>query len=304
MGNSPGTPKTQPGTDRGTPTHTLVAPKSGLNTRRGGAVIDWPELRAFSLVTEDEAILALNKPAGISVTGERHDTDIVAAAAAAGETLYPVHRIDKVTSGLVLLAKELAAHGQLTRQFNKQTAEKAYLAVVTAPGLPERGVIDLPLSVGRKNRVRIAAPRESIRQAPSTPDTPARWFVDAADLLGGKNYPSITEFHTVLRAGDHTVLALRPITGRRHQIRVHLAWIGHPIVGDPLFDRSGTHSRTYLHSWRLGLSASWRMPPELSLQAVPERDFWLPTQADDAEAILERADILLGHHQSSLRTSE
>lgn len=251
--------------------------------------IDWSQLRERSLITEDAAILALNKPAGISVTGERHDTDIVELAAAAGETLYPVHRIDKVTSGLVLLAKELPAHGQLTRQFNKQTADKAYLAVVCDTGLPDRGVIDLPLSVGRKNRVRIAAPRESIRHEAD------RWFVDPADLLSGKNYPSLTHFATVLRHDEYTVLALRPVTGRRHQIRVHLAWIGHPIVGDPLFDRSATHPRTHLHSWRLALTAPWRTPPELALEAVPSEDFWTPVGADPARAtsLLQHATDLL-----------
>ncbi|MGV9412959.1 RluA family pseudouridine synthase [Nocardia sp. NPDC003693] len=228
----------------------------------------WPELRKNSLISEDPAVLALNKPAGISVTGERHDTDIVELAAAAGETLYPVHRIDKVTSGLVLLAKELPAHGELTRQFNKRTARKAYLAVTASTGLPARGVIDLPLSVGRKNRVRIAAPRESIRRAGD------RWEVPEGELLAGKNYPSITEFVTLADTGTHTVLALRPLTGRRHQIRVHLAWIGHPIVGDPLFDKSGAHARTHLHSWRLGLDASWRTPPVLDLEAEPGPDFW------------------------------
>ncbi|MFC9436443.1 RluA family pseudouridine synthase [Nocardia sp. NPDC057030] len=247
--------------------------------------MDWSELRARFLVDEDEAILALHKPAGISVTGERHDADLVELAAAAGETLYPVHRIDKVTSGLVLLAKELGAHGQLTRQFNKQTAEKAYLAIVAAGDLPETGVIDLPLSVGRKNRVRIAAPRESIRREAN------RWFVADADLLDTKNYPSRTDFATVLRRDDYAVLALRPITGRRHQIRVQLAWIGHPIVGDPLFDKTGAHDRTFLHSWRLGLTADWRTPPVLDLEAAPDAEFWRPIQAEAgaADELLHRA---------------
>ncbi|WP_280234887.1 RluA family pseudouridine synthase [Nocardia cyriacigeorgica] len=254
--------------------------------------IDWPDLRERCRLDEDEAIVALNKPAGISVTGERHDTDIVQAAAAAGETLYPVHRIDKVTSGVVLLAKDLAAHGQLTRQFNKQTARKTYLAIVATPAeqLPDTGTIDLPLSVGRKNRVRIAAPRESIRVADD------RWFVESADLLDTKNYPSTTRFATVLRHGAHTVLALRPVTGRRHQIRVHLAWIGHAITGDPLFDKSTAHDRTYLHSWRLGLAADWRTPPELNLEAPPGESFWAPiaSASDDPAELLQRAAERLG----------
>ncbi|WP_040833342.1 RluA family pseudouridine synthase [Nocardia brevicatena] len=233
--------------------------------------IDWPDLRARCRLDEDEAVLALNKPAGISVTGERHDTDIVRAAQAAGETLYPVHRIDKVTSGLVLLAKDLGAHGQLTRQFNKQTAYKAYLAVVSSQTrLPDTGVIDLPLSVGRKNRVRIAAPRERIRRDGD------RWFVADADLLPTKNYPSRTDFAVLARYDGHTALALYPATGRRHQIRVHLAWVGHPILGDPLFDRSGAQTRTRLHSWRLDLTADWRPDGRLTLEAPADPGFWEP----------------------------
>ncbi|WP_254190085.1 pseudouridine synthase family protein [Nocardia noduli] len=253
--------------------------------------MNWPQLRDRYLIAADDAVIALNKPAGISVTGERHDTDIVELAEAAGQTLYPVHRIDKVTSGLVLLAFDLAAHGELTRQFNKQTARKAYLAVVDDPELPDRGVIDLPLSVGRKNRVRIAAPREAIHESGS-----GRWYVDEDDLLDTKRYPSVTHFATVARAEGRALLALRPITGRRHQIRVHLAWIGHPIVGDPLFDRSGAQPRAHLHSWRLGLSASWRTPPELDLEATPEPDFWEPVAvaASDPVELLDRATALLG----------
>ncbi|MBF6438511.1 RluA family pseudouridine synthase [Nocardia cyriacigeorgica] len=254
--------------------------------------IDWPDLRERCRIEEDDAIVAVNKPAGISVTGERHDTDIVQAAAAVGETLYPVHRIDKVTSGVVLLAKDLAAHGQLTRQFNKQTARKTYLAIVSTPegDLPDTGTIDLPLSVGRKNRVRIAAPRERIQ------DSEGRWFVHPADLLDTKNYPSTTRFATVLRDRDHTVLALRPVTGRRHQIRVHLAWIGHAIAGDPLFDTSGAHERTYLHSWQLALAADWRTPPELNLEAEPGAGFWAPLTAEPkaTAALLHSAVERLG----------
>src|SRR3954466_4144379 len=109
---------------------------------------DWADISRRDVVYEDEAVLALKKPVGISVMGERHETDLVRLAADAGEVLYPVHRIDKVTSGLVLLAKDLAVHGGLTRQFNARTVEKGYLAITRTTGLPEKGTIDLPLSVG------------------------------------------------------------------------------------------------------------------------------------------------------------
>ncbi|MFC6009783.1 RluA family pseudouridine synthase [Nocardia lasii] len=239
--------------------------------------LDWRGVRENYTVFADDAVLALNKPSGISVTGERHDTDLVELALAAGTQLYPVHRIDKVTSGLVLLATDLAAHGPLTRQFNNQTARKTYLAIVAGADLPDRGVLDLPLSVGRKNRVRIAAPREAIQRDGD------RWFVAENDLLPAKNYPSRTEFVTVARRGDQALLALHPVTGRRHQIRVQLAWIGHPILGDPLFDRTGTLPRTHLHSWRLGLDAAWLTPPVLDLDATPGPDFWAPLTDDPAE---------------------
>ncbi|WP_410874078.1 RluA family pseudouridine synthase [Nocardia sp. A7] len=239
--------------------------------------LDWRSVRENCTVFADDAVLALNKPSGISVTGERHDTDLVELAQAAGTQLYPVHRIDKVTSGLVLLATDLAAHGPLTRQFNNQTARKAYLAIVSGADLPDRGEIDLALSVGRKNRVRIAAPREAIQRAGD------RWFLDEADLLPAKNYPSRTLFSTVARHGEHALLALRPVTGRRHQIRVQLAWIGHPILGDPLFDRTAALPRTHLHSWKLGLDADWLAPPVLDLEATPGPDFWEPFTSDPDE---------------------
>ena len=73
---------------------------------------EWADIRGPNVVLEDEAVLVLNKPAGISVMGERHETDLVRMAAAAGEDLFPVHRIDKVTSGAVLVATELRAHGR------------------------------------------------------------------------------------------------------------------------------------------------------------------------------------------------
>ena len=120
---------------------------------------EWAGIRDGGVVFEDEAVLVLNKPAGVSVMGERHETDLVRMAAGAGEELFPVHRIDKVTSGAVLFAKELRWHGPLTRQFATRTVGKTYLAITGPGGLPARGAIDLPLSTGRKGRVRVAAPR-------------------------------------------------------------------------------------------------------------------------------------------------
>jgi tRNA pseudouridine32 synthase / 23S rRNA pseudouridine746 synthase len=220
------------------------------------------------VLAEDAGTLALDKPPGISVMGERHDDDVVELAARAGEELFPVHRIDKVTSGVVLLARTLAAHGPLTRQFAARTAAKGYLAVVEGADLPAHWTIELPLGVGRKNRVRIAAPRESLRF------DGARWGVDPADVIAGKpNYPSTTEVHRLLDDGRRTLVLALPRTGRRHQIRVHLAWTGSAVVGDPLF--GGTGERTHLHSWRLRL-------PETAVDVVAAPDAGF-TAALDAE---------------------
>lgn len=256
---------------------------------------EWAQLRAGRVVLEDEAVLVLNKPAGISVTGERHDTDLVRLAREAGEELFPVHRIDKVTSGAVLLAKELRWHGGLTRQFSKQTVAKAYLAITAPGGLPTAGTIDLPLSAGRKNRVRVAAQRAAI----VADWAEGRWSVPQAAVFGQvRVYPSVTSFRTLWQDRDRALLLVWPTTGRRHQIRVHLAWIGHPIAGDPLFRSAsastaasaaagggaasgggaagGDAARAYLHSWRLEFDAAWRDGARVRVEAPPGDGFWVP----------------------------
>jgi tRNA pseudouridine32 synthase / 23S rRNA pseudouridine746 synthase len=240
----------------------------------GSGAVGWEELRQACVVFEDEAALVLNKPAGISVTGERHETDLVRLAAAAGVELFPVHRIDKVTSGAVLLAKQLRWHGGLTRQFGKQTVSKAYLAIVRPGGLPPAGTIDLPLSVGRKNRVRVAAQRAAI----AADEAAGTWSVPPGEVFGQvRVYPSLTRFACLWQDPEQALLAVRPVTGRKHQIRVHLAWIGHAVAGDPLFPaaRAGT-DRTHLHSWGLAFTADWRAGERLRVEAPPGRDFWAP----------------------------
>jgi tRNA pseudouridine32 synthase/23S rRNA pseudouridine746 synthase len=233
---------------------------------------EWSGIRDGAVVFEDEAVLVLNKPAGVSVMGERHETDLLRLAAAAGEELFPVHRIDKVTSGAVLFAKQLRWHGPLTRQFAARTVGKTYLAITAPGGLPAHGVIDLPLSTGRKSRVRVAAPRASI-VADADRGT---WSVPESEVFAHvRTYPSVTAFATVWQDGRHALLAVRPVTGRRHQIRVHLAWIGHPVEGDPLFGPADA-PRTLLHSWRLAFDAAWRDGSRVRAEAAPGPDFWAP----------------------------
>ncbi|MBB5933347.1 RluA family pseudouridine synthase [Streptomyces zagrosensis] len=254
---------------------------------------EWTQIRdrAGSIVREDAAFLVLNKPAGISVMGERHESDLVRMADEVGETLIPCHRIDKVTSGAVLFAKEQRIQSEVTRQFNKRTVDKTYLALVPTAGLPGglplRGTIDMPLSVGRKNRVRVGAQREDIAASvpqgpagPAGPDTAhGSWRVPQEKVFTHvKTYPSITHFTRLWSDDRHTLLVIEPITGRRHQIRVHLAWIGFPIVGDPLFDKQAAArgERTGLHSWRLSFDATWAGNERITVSAEPSDDFWAP----------------------------
>lgn len=233
----------------------------------------WTEIRKKSVVFEDDAVLVLNKPSSISVVGDRQEIDLTTLAHDAGEKLMPVHRVDKETSGVIIFAKEQRVHSELTRQFHRRSVEKAYLAITRSQGLPDQGVIDLPLSAGRKKRVRVGTNRKNIMFDKSR----NYWSVAPSDVLTDtKTYPSITLFANVWESEHNTLLVIRPITGRRHQIRVHLAWIGHPIYGDPLFDRDRELSvgRTLLHSWRIAFDATWSNNTRIEVEAAPGEDFW------------------------------
>lgn len=247
----------------------------------------WEDLRNSCGLFEDDAILVLNKPAGISVVGERHSDDLLSLAKDAGELVYAVHRIDKVTSGAVLLAKDLKTHGELTRQFAKRNVEKSYLAITPTVGMPSSATLDLPLYTASSGRVRIAGNRSDIvfdaaQQSWRIPDdrVPAK----------PRHFPSRTDFVKVFESDTHTLLLLRPFTGRRHQIRVHLAWVGHPISGDPLFDKKASSSgnRTALHSLQLSFDTDWMPQPRMEIEAVPTADFWAPFSGELPTDIIDR----------------
>ena len=232
----------------------------------------WTSIRSASIF-EDDRIIVIDKPSGISVMGERHGQDLVTLAAEVGEKIIPVHRIDKVTSGVVLFAKDQESHSPLTRQFAKRQTEKQYLAIVNSVDLPEKFTIDLPLVTAANSRVRIASKRSNIyfdadintfkvpesSIDPSTKNFPAQSFVKVIDQTSGK-----------------TLVSVWPLTGRRHQIRVHLAWIGFPILGDPLFKSTSgfqSHPQTLLHSFRLELDIPWSDPIKRLFESSPNSKF-------------------------------
>ncbi|MBL7007918.1 MAG: RluA family pseudouridine synthase [Planctomycetes bacterium] len=181
------------------------------------------EFDGLEVIYEDDSVVAVNKPPGISVhpskghlTGslihlvhERHramhgDTDDV-------PTLC--HRLDRETSGVVLAAKDQLARTRIGRQFEARTVQKTYLALVVGEMAEEAGVIDLPIGRALTASVRL---KMNVRHDP-----------------GG--LPSQTEWRVAKRIPGHTLVELRPRTGRQHQLRVHLAAIGHPILGDKLY---------------------------------------------------------------------
>jgi 23S rRNA pseudouridine1911/1915/1917 synthase len=186
-------------------------------------------------VYEDEDIVALDKPADLVVhpgAGTRGTTTLVEALLAT-RNLPPsddparpgiVHRIDKETTGILVVAKTPRALESLKRQFAERRVEKAYLAWVAGTLDETEGAIDAP--VGRD------------------PHAPRRMAV----VADGR--PSQTEFAVLAREPKRTLLLVRPRTGRTHQIRVHFRYIGHPVVGDGLYGGPRA-AGLMLHAWRL-----------------------------------------------------
>ena len=181
---------------------------------------------AKSLVLyEDEEVLALNKPAGLAVQGgtkTTHHVDKLLSAWGEGVNRPKlVHRLDRDTSGVLLLGKTPGAAARLSGSFAKRKAQKTYWAIVAGNPHPVEGVIELHLAkrgVGDRELVVPAEPKDKDAQ------------------------PAETEYVSISRAGPRvTWLALRPHTGRTHQLRAHMKAIGHPILGDPKYsdDKAG-----------------------------------------------------------------
>ena len=171
------------------------------------------------VIFEDEHILALNKPSGLSSQGGRGqvntlDEMLAAFAKASGNRPRLVHRLDRDTSGVILTARTKPAASFLGKAMMGRRVRKTYLAIV--PGLPEprEGIIETPLrrdEQGREAYMRVCEPDH--------PDAEA----------------AVTRYRTLAIADGAALLELRPQTGRMHQLRVHLASIGRPIAGDPRY---------------------------------------------------------------------
>ena len=196
-------------------------------------------LPALKLLHMDEAMLVVVKPAGmLSVPGlgEGLHDNLSTRVQALHADACVVHRLDQATSGLMLFARGAAMQRALSMAFEARQVQKCYVAVVTGQVDGEAGTIDTPLIADWPNR-----PRQKV------------------DLQHGK--PALTHWlvlERVLKGSAHTTrLELQPITGRTHQLRVHLQSIGHAIVGDALYAPDAAHqsgnARLMLHATRIAL---------------------------------------------------
>lgn len=198
----------------------------------------------LTVVYEDDDLVVVDKPAGLVVhPGHGHKDRTLANALLARYPDLPVdeanrpgivHRLDKDTSGLIIVAKSENARRVLQRQFKEGLVEKSYVALVEGKVEPRRGVVDAPVGRDERQRKRMAVVTQGGREA-------------------------VTEYEVLEYLGDYTLLQIRPRTGRTHQVRVHLAFLGHPVVGDKVYgyrkQRLGLR-RQFLHAQGL----SFRLP--------------------------------------------
>ena len=223
------------------------------------ALFQSQDLDTLQVLHQDDAIIVLDKPAGLlAVPGRGADKQdcLSRRAQARWPDALVVHRLDMSTSGLVVMARGLGAQRALSQAFAERQVHKRYTAVVAGQLLnhePDNGwnLIDLPLTVDWPNR-----PRSIVSVALGKPSQ-SRWRLAAAEDPGP---------HT----GIGTRLELEPVTGRTHQLRVHLQAIGHPILGDALYaseQQQALSSRLLLHAHTLafahpvnGQTLAWHSP--------------------------------------------
>jgi tRNA pseudouridine32 synthase / 23S rRNA pseudouridine746 synthase len=213
--------------------------------------MDWQAL----ILWQDETLVAVNKPAGLLTLPDGYDPGLPHLRSVLEPhlgRLWIVHRLDRDTSGILLLARNAAAHRNLNLQFALRQVEKLYHAIVCGAPDWESLALDLPLRSNAGHRRRTVV-----------------------DTGRGKPASTLLKVLERLKAPDLGLFGLveaRPLTGRTHQIRAHLAAVGYPIAGDPLYGirmqlPEGLFQRTALHAWQVravhpssGEAHTWQAP--------------------------------------------
>ncbi|MFY9814592.1 MAG: RluA family pseudouridine synthase [Dehalococcoidales bacterium] len=201
-----------------------------------------PEAIPVKIIYEDDDLLVIDKPAGLTVhPAPGHPSHTLVNAVLShlneieddGEVTRPgiVHRLDKDTSGVMLVAKNNVALANLADQFKARTVKKTYITLVKGILRPDKGVIDAPIGRDSGDRKKMAVTGESRGRA-------AR-----------------TNYRVIRYVGKNTLLEIMPETGRTHQIRVHLAAIGYPVFGDITYGKKSAFlNRQFLHAQKIGFN--------------------------------------------------
>jgi 23S rRNA pseudouridine1911/1915/1917 synthase len=213
-----------------------------------------PETIPLDVLYEDDDVIAINKPAGMTVhagAGNSHGTLVNAllgrgqALSQSGDPLRPgiVHRLDKETSGILLVAKNDYAHAKLSEAFRQRAVRKIYIALVQGRMAEDSGQIELAIARDPNRRTRMTAKRATL-----LPDS----------------RPARTDWRVLSRIDSASLLEVRLHTGRTHQIRVHFSALRHPVVGDTLYGAAGQLlvdsatlpplGRNFLHAARIGFA--------------------------------------------------
>jgi 23S rRNA pseudouridine1911/1915/1917 synthase len=221
------------------PKNHRVAPGEAVEVEEREPEAEPPSDVALDVVLEDEHLLVVDKPAGLvthPAPGHRGPTLAAALAGTAAGGSDPeragiVHRLDRDTSGLIVVAKTEEAHAALQAMLRRREVRREYLALVSGHPDAERGTIDAPIGRDRARRTLQSTNTDAGREA-------------------------VTHFTVLERLGRTSLLDVRLETGRTHQIRAHLAAIGHPVCGDAPYGGGGCGARLgltrqFLHAWRV-----------------------------------------------------
>lgn len=197
------------------------------------------------ILFEDEYMIAVNKPAGILTIPDRFNANIpnlVSGLKQKYPDLIPVHRLDKFTSGVILFAKDAETHKLLSASFESREIEKYYLAIVDGVPSPESGRIEVPLSESTVTRGKM--------------------------LVHKRGKPSVTEYKILKNFKIFSLLYVRIHTGRMHQIRVHMQYLGNPLTVDSLYGNREALYLSEIKHKKFNLSKSDEERPLLSRQPL------------------------------------